>query len=355
MAEIRVEELKKDFGSFVAVQNSNFVVADGDFFVMLGPSGCGKTTTLRMIAGLELPTGGRILLDGEDVTMRRARERDIAFVFQLFALYPHMNVRKNIGFPLLAQGMPAAEIRQRVEEAARLLRIDHLLNKPVSGLAGGDRQRVALGRAIVRRPKCFLMDEPLGTLDAEFRDLMVHELRELHNRIHATTVYVTHDQHEAMTLATQVVLMKDGKIVQMATPTELYARPVNRFAATFIGSPAINLIKGELGADGRFKGAGLDVALPQGVLDVAPSARPAELGLRSENARIARDGDAHQTIDVDYVEPTGADLYVNGKGEGQDIVVRVENTARIKSGDKLPIRWQLDQALVFDAASGDRI
>jgi multiple sugar transport system ATP-binding protein len=164
MAEIRVEHLRKEFGDFVAVQESSFVVGDGEFFVMLGPSGCGKTTTLRMIAGLELPTGGKILLGGEDVTMRRARERDIAFVFQLFALYPHMNVRKNIGFPLLAQGMSGAEIRQHVEETAKLLRIDHLLDKSVSGLAGGDRQRVALGRAIVRRPKCFLMDEPLGPL-----------------------------------------------------------------------------------------------------------------------------------------------------------------------------------------------
>ena len=158
-----------------------------------------------------------------------------------------------------------------------------------------------------------------------------------------------------MTLATQVVLMKDGKIVQIATPTELYARPVNRFAATFIGSPAINLIKGELSADGRFTGAGLDIAVPSGILDTAPSARAAELGVRSESARIARDGDAHQTIDVDYIEPTGADLYVNGKAQGQDVVVRVERTEKIKPGDKLPIRWQLDQALIFDAASGDRL
>ena len=196
-----------------------------------------------MIAGLELPTGGQILLDGEDVTMRRARERDIAFVFQLFALYPHMNVRKNIGFPLLAQGMPKAEIRQRVEETARLLRIDHLLDKPVSGLAGGDRQRVALGRAIVRRPKCFLMDEPLGTLDAEFRDLMVHELRELHNRIHATTVYVTHDQMEAMSMADKIAVMNHGVIEQFGTPQEIYDRPATMFVADFIGSPPMNFLK----------------------------------------------------------------------------------------------------------------
>ncbi|MDP3525000.1 MAG: ABC transporter ATP-binding protein, partial [Hoeflea sp.] len=198
MAEIRIENLRKSFGSFVAVQESSFTVEDGEFLALLGPSGCGKTTTLRMIAGLELPTSGSILLDKEDVTFNRARDRDIAFVFQLFALYPHMNVRKNIGFPLLAQGVAKAEIRARVEETARLLQIDHILDRPVSGLAGGDRQRVALGRAIVRRPKCFLMDEPLGTLDAEFRNVMVHELRELHNRIKATTIYVTHDQLEAM-------------------------------------------------------------------------------------------------------------------------------------------------------------
>ncbi|NJM92132.1 MAG: ABC transporter ATP-binding protein, partial [Rhodospirillaceae bacterium] len=194
MAEIRVENLQKSFGDFAAVKDSNFVVENGEFFVLLGPSGCGKTTTLRMIAGLELPTSGRILLGGNDVTFKRAGERDIAFVFQLFALYPHMNVRKNIGFSLKCQGMPQAEINRRVEEAARILRIEHILDKSVSGLSGGDRQRVALGRAIVREPMCFLMDEPLGALDSEFRHLMCGELRGLHNRLKATTVYVTHDQ-----------------------------------------------------------------------------------------------------------------------------------------------------------------
>src|SRR6187549_3321956 len=242
MAEIRVENLRKEFSGFTAVKDSSFVVEDGEFFVMLGPSACGKTTTLRMIAGLELPTSGRILLDGEDVSMKRARERDIAFVFQLFALYPHMSVRKNIGFPLLAQGMGKSEIRTQVEEVAKLLRIDHLLDKSVSGLAGGDRQRVALGRAIVRRPKCFLMDEPLGTLDSEFRDVMVHELRELHNRIHATTVYVTHDQVEAMAMADKIAVMNHGIIEQFGPPQEIYARPASMFVADFIGSPPMNFL-----------------------------------------------------------------------------------------------------------------
>src|SRR6186713_202509 len=243
MAEIRVEQLRKEFSGFTAVQNSSFTVEDGEFFVMLGPSGCGKTTTLRMIAGLELPSSGAIILGGEDVAQKRARERDIAFVFQLFALYPHMNVRKNIGFPLLAQGMPSVEIRERVEETAKLLRIDHLLNKSVSGLAGGDRQRVALGRAIVRRPKCFLMDEPLGTLDAEFRDLMVHELRELHNRIKATTVYVTHDQMEAMAMADKIAVMNHGIIEQFGTPREIYDRPASMYVADFMGSPPMNFLR----------------------------------------------------------------------------------------------------------------
>src|SRR5947209_8028923 len=198
MACIEIENLHKAFGEFIAVENSNFVVEDGEFFCLLGPSGCGKTTTLRMIAGLELPTSGRILLDGEDVSFRRAAQRDIAFVFQFFALYPHMSVRQNIAFPLKSQGVPRAERAARVAEAARTLRIEALLDRSVSGLSSGDRQRVALGRAIVRQPKAFLMDEPLGALDSELRHVMTGELRALHDRLHATTIYVTHDQLEAM-------------------------------------------------------------------------------------------------------------------------------------------------------------
>src|SRR5438045_3436754 len=242
MAEIRVENLNKAFGDFVAVKNSTFTIPDGSFFCLLGPSGCGKTTTLRMIAGLELPTSGRIFLGGEDVAFKRASARDIAFVFQLFALYPHMNVRKNIGFPLLCQGISAKETRARVEKTAKLLRIDHLLDRPVSGLAGGDRQRVALGRAIVRRPLAFLMDEPLGTLDTEFRDFMCAELRQLHNRINATTVYVTHDQLEAMAMADLIAIMNRGVTEQLGPPQEIYDRPATMFVADFIGSPPMNFL-----------------------------------------------------------------------------------------------------------------
>ena len=242
MAEIHLESLHKHFGDFVAVRDTNLVVADQSFFVLLGPSGCGKTTTLRMIAGLEIPSSGRILLNGEDVSRKRASERDIAFVFQLFALYPHMNVRKNLAFPLRSQGASRAEINARVAEVAKLLRIEDILNKPVSGLSGGDRQRVALGRAIIRRPKAFLMDEPLGTLDAAFRELMCEELRALHDRIGATTVYVTHDQIEAMAMADVVAVMHKGEVLQAGPPREVYERPATMFVAGFIGSPAMNFL-----------------------------------------------------------------------------------------------------------------
>src|SRR5246127_819416 len=242
MAEIRVDHLHKAFGDFIAVKDSSFTVGNGEFFCLLGPSGCGKTTTLRMIAGLELPSSGSIRLGGEDVTFRRAAERDIAFVFQLFALYPHMTVRANIGFPLKCQGMSRAEIRAGVEEAARILRITHLLDRSVSGLASGDRQRVALGRSIVRKPKAFLMDEPLGELDSELRHIMTGELRTLHNRLGATTIYVTHDQLEAMALADKIAVMKRGVVEQLGTPREIYERPVSLFVADFIGSPPMNFL-----------------------------------------------------------------------------------------------------------------
>src|SRR6201995_4746462 len=243
MAEIRVESVAKTFGTFTAVKSVDFTVDHGSFFVILGPSGCGKTTTLRMIAGLELPTSGRILLDGEDVTALPASARDIAFVFQLFALYPHMNVRQNISFPLRCQNLSRAEISRSVDEAAKLLRIDHLLDRRIGGLSGGDRQRVALGRAIVRRPKAFLMDEPLGALDAEFRRLMCGELRELHDRIDATSIYITHDQLEAMAMADRIAIMNGGRIEQIGTPQEIYDRPRTMFVADFIGAPPMSFLK----------------------------------------------------------------------------------------------------------------
>ncbi|MCV3270097.1 ABC transporter ATP-binding protein [Roseobacter sinensis] len=243
MAEIRIQNVRKEFGDFVAVKESSFTIEDGEFFMLLGPSGCGKTTTLRMIAGLELPTSGEIYLDGEEISQRPPSQRDIAFVFQMFALYPHMNVYRNLSYPLVSQGMPRAAVREKVDEVARILGIENILKKPVGGLSGGDRQRVALGRAIVRDPKAFMMDEPLGALDAEFRERMAEELRALHDRMGATTVYVTHDQLEAMQMGDKIVVMNNAVVEQFGTPQEIYDKPATMFVADFIGSPSMNFLR----------------------------------------------------------------------------------------------------------------
>ncbi len=354
MAEIRIEQLHKAFGEFVAVRESNFTIADGEFFVMLGPSGCGKTTTLRMIAGLELPTSGRILLDGEDVTFRRGSERDIAFVFQLFALYPHMNVRQNISFPLRVQRLPRREVRQRTEEVARLLRIDQLLERPVGGLSSGDRQRVALGRAIVRRAKAFLMDEPLGALDAEFRELMCEELRLLHGRIGATTVYVTHDQIEAMSMADRICVMDRGEVLQVAPPMEVYERPATRFVAGFIGSPAMNFLpaRGRL-APGRDSIAvsGHEVPMPR--LHEGLVGPDAVLGVRPEHIRIGgpEGQDAPLRGRVFGVEYMGTRQLVTVDTDAGRLKVRAPNTLKVGDGELVGLAFERERLVVFDPAT----
>ncbi len=351
MAEIRVENLHKSFGTFTAVVESNFTVGDGEFFVMLGPSGCGKTTTLRMIAGLELPTSGRILLDGEDVTFKRASQRDIAFVFQLFALYPHMNVRKNIAFPLVSQGMPKAEIKAAVHEAARLLRIDHLLDMPVSGLAGGDRQRVALGRAIVRRPKAFLMDEPLGALDAEFRDMMVHELRGLHDRIGATTVYVTHDQMEAMAMADKIVVMNHGIVEQFGTPQEIYDNPASTYVADFIGSPPMNLLPCEAALQPGATEIRLDgrpIAIPR-LAEAAGSIRLI-LGARPEHVRLVDEGGLRaEVMGVEYLGTTQIVTLSTSYGL---VRARISSGTTVRRGETPGLVFKTERLSLFDGTNG---
>jgi len=351
MAEIQVERLHKTFGDFVAVKQSDFVVDDGDFFVMLGPSGCGKTTTLRMIAGLELPTSGRISLGGKDVTNQRARERDIAFVFQLFALYPHMNVRNNMAFPLKAMGMPRKQISERVEETAKLLRIDHILNSSVSGLAGGDRQRVALGRAIVRRPDCFLMDEPLGTLDSEFRDLMVQELRDLHDRIKATTVYVTHDQLEAMSMADKIAVMNHGIIEQFGTPDEIYQHPATLYVADFIGSPSMNFVHFESG----LPHGGASIELNGNAVELPSLIKSAEhgkkaLGVRPENLLI---NDASGLRGSIYgSEYLGTNQVLTIETEYGMLKARVPSHKQHTIGDNVGLDFMTDSLSVFNVQTG---
>ena len=244
MATIDLQQVEKRFGEFQAVEPMDLTIQDGEFVALLGPSGCGKTTTLRMIAGLETVTSGKILLNGQDVTDLRGRERDIAFVFQLFALYPHMNVRQNISFTLQAQGESKETIKERVDQVVKMLEIEPLLSLRPKSLSGGDRQRVALARALVRRPAAFLMDEPLGALDADFRDTMRAEIKRLHLAQHATTVYVTHDQVEAMAMGDRIVVMSAAVVQQVGTPAEVYHDPVNLFVARFIGSPGMNLLQG---------------------------------------------------------------------------------------------------------------
>lgn len=246
MATIDLQQVEKKFGGSYAVKPMNLTIKDGEFVVLLGPSGCGKTTTLRMISGLETVSGGTIKLNGRDVTWAHPSDRDIAFVFQFFALYPNMTARDNIAFPLQAQQVPAAEVKQRVDQVIHMLRIGHLAGLRPGSLSSGDQQRVALARALVRQPAAFLMDEPLGALDADFRETMRAEIKRLHIEQHATTVYVTHDQIEAMAMGDRIVVMSAAVVQQVGTPAEVYHSPANLFVAKFIGSPGMNLITGQL-------------------------------------------------------------------------------------------------------------
>src|SRR5258706_8747420 len=351
MAQIRVENLRKQFGGFTAVKDSTFTVDNGRFFVMLGPSGCGKPTTVRMIAGLELPSDGRILLDGDEVTFQRASQRDIAFVFQMFALYPHLNVRRNIAYPLRSQGVPRAETRVRVEETARLLRIEHLLSRSVSGLSGGDRQRVALGRAIVRRPKAFLMDEPLGALDAEFRRLMCGELRQLHDRIGATTVYVTHDQLEAMSMADRIAVMNRGEVEQVGPPQDIYDRPVSMFVADFIGSPPMNFLHftgGFASGSHRLRVGEADIEVPPLRRDQVPTALA--LGVRPEH--IVLDDAAPlrgRIFGAEYLGTTQIVIIDTPYGQ---VRARIAAATPARTGEIVGLRLRPERLSVFDVASG---
>ncbi|MEP7295583.1 MAG: ABC transporter ATP-binding protein [Burkholderiales bacterium] len=352
MAEIRVTHLHKAFADFVAVKDSSFTVRDGEFFCLLGPSGCGKTTTLRMIAGLELPTSGLIHLGGEDVTFKRASARDIAFVFQLFALYPHLNVRRNIAFPLVSQGMPRREIDAKVEEAARILRITPLLDKSVSGLSSGDRQRVALGRAIVRQPAAFMMDEPLGALDSEFRELMCQELRGLHDRLKATTVYVTHDQMEAMAMADTIAIMNRGVIEQLGAPQEVYDHPASVFVADFIGAPSMNFIPFE----GSCESGARQVTIGAATLPVPPlaegiSERALLYGVRPEHVRF--DQTSAMRAEVVGTEYLGHSQIVTVQtAVGSMLRAKVGVQIPAQRGDHVGLAFEGRAVSLFDRQSG---
>ena len=346
MAQIRIKNVRKDFGSFNAVKSSTFTIEDGEFFMLLGPSGCGKTTTLRMMAGLELPTSGEIYIDGEEVGMKPASQRDIAFVFQMFALYPHMNVGKNISYPLYSQGMPKAEVKRKVSEVAEILGITDLLKKPVGGLSGGDRQRVALGRAIVRNPKAFFMDEPLGALDAEFREHMSEELRALHDRMGATTVYVTHDQLEAMQMGDKIVVMNHGVVEQFGVPQEIYDWPATKFVASFIGSPSMNLIdfqgQVEVGTESITLG---DVSFRVPTMRAAAYGR-LTLGVRPESVYFS-DSSNYRGV-VSAIEYLGTTQIVTVSTDNGDIKARVESSSGIQLHKNVGLEFDPRTLTIFE-------
>ncbi|MBC8172069.1 MAG: ABC transporter ATP-binding protein [Anaerolineae bacterium] len=299
MATIELQQVEKRFGDAYAVKPLNLTINSGEFVVLLGPSGCGKTTTLRMISGLEAVTDGSILFDGKDVTWLHPSDRDIAFVFQFFALYSHLTARENISFPLQAQSVGRDEIKRRVTEVAQMLKIEHLLNARPGGLSGGDQQRVALARALVRQPAAFLMDEPLGALDAEFREEMRVEIKRLHLSQGATTVYVTHDQIEAMAMGDKIVVMSNAVVQQAASPAEVYHNPANLFVARFIGSPGMNLIEGKYQAGTVHLTGGNQYPVPAAWHETLGKTLGADgrviLGFRPEAVRVTPDGPIHST------------------------------------------------------------
>ena len=346
VATIELKQVEKKFGEVYAVRPMDLTVQDGEFVVLLGPSGCGKTTTLRMISGLEAVTGGRIYLNGKDVTWLRASERDIAFVFQFFALYPHMTVRQNIAFPLESQGEKREVIKQRLDEVVAMLEIGHLLKRRPGALSGGDKQRVALARSLVRRPACFLMDEPLGALDAEFREAMRAEIKRLHLAQYATTVYVTHDQVEAMAMGDRIVVMSNAVVQQVGTPAEVYHDPANLFVANFIGSPGMNLVRGRY-ADGSVRFPGGSIFRVPGLwhvtLDKRTDGNEVVVGFRPEAAMVADDGPVlGQIFGVD-LHGSYMVLHVDLAG---DQLVQVRARRDHQYSLDMPIRFDLNAEMV---------
>jgi multiple sugar transport system ATP-binding protein len=353
MSFLELERLEKVFpGGKRAVKAIDLSVAEGEFAVLLGPSGCGKTTTLRMVAGLEQASGGRVRLGGRDVTRLRPSQRDVGFVFQFYALYPHMSVAENVAFPLACAGVQPAERRERVERVARRLGIEPLLPRRPRELSGGDQQRVALARAMVRRPSIYLMDEPLGTLDADLRMEMLEFIRSQQLDFRVTTLYVTHDQEEAMRLADRIVVMHEGLILQAAPPAEVYDRPATLFVARFVGSPGMNLVQGEVvgsGGEALFRPQGSTVAV---TLAGAAPLGPAVLGIRPEFVRASPTGAIRGRIVVD--EYLGADRCWHLETEIGPLTARAAPDAPGAAGEEVALELDRSHARLFDTRTGER-
>ena len=353
MAAVQISGIEKYFGGTHVIRGIDINIADGEFCVLVGPSGCGKSTLLRMIAGLEEIDEGQISIGARVVNSVPPKQRDIAMVFQNYALYPHMSVRDNMSFSLQLAKKSKPEIEQRVHKAADILGLVPYLDRYPRQLSGGQRQRVAMGRAIVRNPQVFLFDEPLSNLDAKLRVQMRTEIRELHQRLKTTSVYVTHDQTEAMTMADKIVLMQGGVVEQAGAPLDLYDRPANTFVASFIGSPAMNLIPGVARSAGgghvEFVG-GVTLPLPAGAR--AAEGQSVLYGMRPEHCVVGASG---LPVEVVVVEPTGADTQLYCRFKGQEVTATVRDRTDCRSGDRIALAPALNRAHLFDAASGVRL
>ena len=350
MASVNIRSVSKRFGEVQVLHGVSIAIADGSFTVLVGPSGCGKSTLLRMVAGLENISGGEIEIGGRVVNQVAPKERDIAMVFQNYALYPHMTVRDNMAFSLTLAKKERAVIDDRVSRAAAILGLAPLLDRFPRQLSGGQRQRVAMGRAIVRDPQVFLFDEPLSNLDAKLRVAMRTEIKELHQRLRTTSIYVTHDQIEAMTMADQIVVMHDGRIEQIGSPLDLYDHPANRFVAGFIGSPAMNFIEGTLRGGVVEAADGARLPMPAG--SSATEGRGVLYGIRPEHLDIADDGfDAEVVV----VEPTGSETQLFARLGGQELVGVFRERHEFAPGQRIRLRPRAECAHIFDPASGQRI
>jgi multiple sugar transport system ATP-binding protein len=363
VSKVTLEGVWKMFGAETAVEDLNLTVDAGEFMVLVGPSGCGKTTTLRMLAGLERPSYGRILIGDSVVNNLAPRFRDIAMVFQSYALYPHMNVYDNLAFGMRARGSNRETVEAQVKEIGDVLGLGQLLKRRPAELSGGQRQRVALGRALIRQPQVFLMDEPLSNLDAGLRVQMRAELSRLHERFRVTTVYVTHDQIEAMTMGDRIAVMADGKLQQVGAPEMIYEHPDNQFVAGFIGSPKMNFIPGRLGADGgrtTVQFLGVTSSLGAGAeLKGAGSDRDVVVGLRPEDLSWRQTANAGSTVvlsaEVDVVEPMGHEAYVTALRDGQMVTSRFPPRSGVRTKDSVELAFNPDRLHLFDARTGEAV
>jgi multiple sugar transport system ATP-binding protein len=350
MAGVSCRDVRKAFGATQILHGVSIDIRDGEFVVLVGPSGCGKSTLLRMIAGLENITGGEISIGDLVVNNVPPKERDVAMVFQNYALYPHMTVQANMAFSMMLRGADKSEIDQRVEQAAGILGLKPLLERFPRQLSGGQRQRVAMGRAIVRDPQVFLFDEPLSNLDAKLRVQMRTEIKELHQRLKTTTVYVTHDQVEAMTMADKIVVMHDGRVEQIGAPLDLYDKPDNMFVAGFIGSPAMNFVPGKING-GSFEGRS-GMHLPLSTAPAGSAGQPAVYGIRPEHFALADDG---AEAEVRVVEPTGSEIMVAANLGGEHVIAVFHERHKFKPGDKIRLKPNPGLVHLFDASTGKRL